>query len=65
MRTNKAIERGELHGHMPAISWKSALGLVFGAASRLHHYRDVHTHMMRAAMCELDCRAKNDGCDDE
>jgi len=65
MRTNKAIEHGGLHGRLPAVSWKGALGLVFGAASRLHHYRDVHTHMMRAAMCELDCRTDKDECDDQ
>jgi hypothetical protein len=65
MRTNKEFRLNGHLGRMPDVSWKSALGLVLGPASRLHHYRDVHTHTMRVAMCEVDCGAERDKCDDE
>jgi hypothetical protein len=65
MRLNKGLENVERLVHLPAVSWKNALGSVFGAASRLHHYRDVHTRMMREALCEIDCGREQNGCNDE
>ena len=49
MRTYKHSESAEKLVHLPAVSWRNAIGSVFGAAARLHHYRDVHTRMMREA----------------
>jgi len=37
------------------ISWKPMLAAVWRAAKRVHHYRDVHTGMMREALGRLDC----------
>ena len=65
MRTNNRIEKLERRLHLHPISWKDALGSVLGAASRVHHYRDVHTMMMREALCGVDCRAGKDDCNDE
>jgi hypothetical protein len=65
MRTYKHSESAEKLVHLPAVSWKNAIGSVFGAAARLHHYRDVHTRMMREAMCGLDCGTHHDGCKNE
>ena len=65
MRTYKHSDSVEKLVHLPAVSWKNALGSVFAAASRLHHYRDVHARMMREAMCELDCGTHQDGCNNE
>lgn len=28
---------------------------LFGAPVRVHHYRDLHTRMLRDALCRLDC----------
>ena len=50
---------------LPGFLLRKALGSVFEAAFRLHHYRDVHTQMMRDALYELDCRAKKSECDYE
>ena len=47
------------------VSWKNALGSVFGAARRLHHYRDVHTRMVRDALCEIECAEESRRCNDE
>jgi hypothetical protein len=47
------------------ISWKQAFGLIAGAPFRLHHYRDVHTQMLRNALCEVDCHQHEDACSDE
>ena len=65
MRTTKVSGNAAGHELVPAISWKHALGSVLGAASRLHHYRDIHTRMMRDAMCVVDCGGKKDECGDE
>ena len=65
MGSYKRLDRVEKIVHLPAVSWKNALGSVFGAAARLHHYRDVHTRMMHEVMCELDCGTHNDGCNNE
>ena len=45
--------------------WRAALEAVFGPAQRLHHYRDVHTRMIREALCQLECRQSRSGCADE
>jgi len=45
--------------------WRSALDAVFGPAQRLHHYRDVHTRMIREALCQLECRQSRSSCADE
>ncbi len=42
------------------ISWRDALGMVAGAPFRIHHYRDVHTRMLYKALCDLDCRPKEE-----
>ena len=55
----------ELHAQPHRKSWKQALGSVFGAAARLHHYRDVHTLMLRSALCEVDGCSRQENCDDE
>jgi len=34
--------------------WLTA-GSFLAAPFRLHHYRDVHTRMLRDSLCELDC----------
>ena len=65
MRTTKVSNDVTEHKHVPAVSWKHALGSVLGAALRVHHYRDIHTRMMRDAMCVVDCGGQESGCDDE
>ena len=65
MRTHDGNIGAAKSARIHRVSWKDALATVFGAAWRLHHYRDVHTRMMREALCNLDCRARYDGCDDE
>jgi len=34
--------------------WKAALTSLWNAARRVHRYRDVHTGMMREALCRHD-----------
>lgn len=65
MRTNNQTENLDRRLHLHSISWKNALGSVLGAASRVHHYRDVHTMMMREALCNVDCGAGKGDCNDE
>jgi hypothetical protein len=51
--------------HLQRVSWKNALRSVFGAAWRVHHYRDVHTRMMHDALCSLDFRPPAEHCNDD
>ena len=56
--TNHSNSRrfAKLHG----ASWLSTIESLFGAATRLHHYRDIRTQMMRDALCNLECRPCED-----
>ena len=65
MRPNKGPTSAAALAHIHHVSWKNALGPVLGAASRLHHYRDVRTRMLRDALRELDCGGRQAGCNDE
>lgn len=53
-----------LTGRQP-LSWKTALKSVLGAPRRVHHYRDIHTSMLREALCNLDCGPDGPRRDDE
>lgn len=44
------------------LSWKSVLQSVLGAAWRVHRYRDIHTGMLREALCDLDCDRQRRDC---
>lgn len=65
MRTHENPHSAAALAHTHHVTWKNALGSVFGAASRVHHYRDLHTRMLRDALCEMDCGATRTGCNDE
>ena len=47
------------------VSWRNALSSVFGAASRLHQYREAHTRMVYEALCGIDCPEDCHRCNDE
>jgi len=49
----------------PRDAVKSALRSVLGAASRLHHYRDIHTRMVYKALSAAECTDHAKRCDDE
>lgn len=38
-----------------ALFWRQALCGLVSAAFRVHHYRDVHSRMLRDALRERDC----------
>lgn len=65
MHTVKRDTSSEAFRGLHRLPWKSALKSVLGAAWRVHHYRDVHTSMVREALCDLDCGRQQQGCDDE
>ncbi len=65
MRAYNSLTSAVALAHTHHVSWKNALGSVLGAASRLHHYRNVHTRMLRDALRELDCGGKQAGRNDE
>jgi len=46
-------------------AWKAALSVLWQAASRVHHYRDVHTGMMREALCRYDRSGSWQECGNE
>ena len=37
------------------LSWRRAIDWLTSPAFRLHHYRNVHTQMLRGALCNVDC----------
>ena len=51
----------------PAIrsSWREILRAFGSAATRVHRYRDLHTRMVRDALCTQDCHYDEDrSCND-
>ena len=34
--------------------WRTALSALLGAPFRVHHYRDLHSRMLRDALCRMD-----------
>jgi hypothetical protein len=46
-------------------SWKEAMRLFSRPVWRLHHYRDLHTQMIRDAFSDVDCARKLQECGDE
>jgi len=65
MHTHKGLDDTPEVTRTHRTSWKNGLEAVFGAARRLHRYRDVHTAMMRDALCSIECAKRNDCCHDE
>lgn len=55
---------GQLRRRSPA-AWRKVLGDLVSAASRVHHYRDLHTRMVRGAICTRDSQGHRAGsrCD--
>jgi len=45
--------------------WRRAITSVFGAAMRLHHYRDVHDVLLRNVIQEQERRIRKQICCDE
>ena len=41
--------------HAERMSWRRAIDWLASPAFRLHHYRNVHTQMLRGALCTVDC----------
>jgi hypothetical protein len=37
------------------LSWRRTIDWLTSPAFRLHHYRNVHTQMLRRALCNVDC----------
>ena len=37
------------------LSWRRTIDWLTSPAFRLHHYRNVHTQMLRGALCNVDC----------
>ena len=37
------------------LSWRRTIDWLTSPAFRLHHYRNVHTQMLRGALCTVDC----------
>ena len=65
MHTNDTCTCNESTASVPRASWKSALSSLLGPATRLHHYRDVHTRMIHDALHDLDqLRRQGDCCDE-
>ncbi len=60
MKSQYGFKTAEKFARFYRISWKQALNLVAGAPSRLHHYRDVRTQMLREALRGIDCKSAND-----
>lgn len=46
-------------GRNSAMHWRSMLRGLIAAPLRIHHYRDLHSRMLRDALCDLDCRSKS------
>ncbi len=65
MHTNDTCNCNELTAGVPRASWKSALSRLLGPATRLHHYRDVHTRMIHDALHDLDHLRRQGECCDE
>ena len=42
-------------------NWQRMIRKVLGAPFRIHHYRDLHTRMLRDALCYRDCASAKDG----
>jgi hypothetical protein len=65
MKSQFGFNAAEYFARLQRISWKQAFGLVGGAPFRLHRYRDVHTQMLRDALCAQDCQRHADTCGNE
>ena len=65
MRSNNTCTCNELNASIPRTSWKGALSAFLAPATRLHHYRDVHTRMIHDALHDLDHLRRQGNCDDE
>ena len=65
MSTHKEFSAAEYFARFNRISWKQVFALIGGAPFRLHHYRDVHTQMLRDALCVTDCQRNRGSCDGE
>jgi len=46
------------------LSWRNTLDWLTSPAFRLHHYRNVHTQMLRGALCTVDCGHTHHNRDD-
>ena len=65
MRSNDTCTCNDLNASIPPASWKSALSAFLGPATRLHHYRDVHTRMIHDALHDLDHLRRQGNRNDE
>ena len=57
-----AHERTQAH----RISWRKSIAWLTSPAFRIHRYRNIHTRMLRSALCTIDCgevgqRTEDDG----
>lgn len=46
------------------MSWRRTIDWLTSPAFRLHHYRNVHTQMLRGALCTIDCGNTLDDSED-
>ena len=65
MQSHKGLNDTNKVARIHRVSWRNALGSLFGAAHRLHRYRDIHTRMVRGALCAVECTNREDRCQDE
>ena len=50
------------------MAWRNAIDWLTSPAFRLHQYRNIHTQMLRGALCTVDCsqaQQNRDGSDNE
>ena len=53
-------ESGQAH----RLSWRRTIDWLTSPAFRLHRYRNVHTQMLRGALCTIDCGQTQYGSED-
>jgi len=52
--------RANKNGPPQRVSWRNAIDWLTSPAVRLHHYRNMHTQMLRGALCTVDCGHAHD-----
>ena len=55
-------------GQGQRMAWRNAIDWLTSPAFRLHQYRNIHTQMLRGALCTVDCghpHENKDGSDNE
>lgn len=43
---------------LPRLTWRDIFRSLGSPASRVHRYRDMHTRLLREALCANDCRSE-------